>query len=136
MLPSRAIDTSGELLDALQEGSETLQNITDMFVPLMKNFHVYFFWEQEKTDMGYTQDYVVDESSAAPILDNTERTGLPYDHRNMCKFGSRNAPGYRVVVSALMRYSRGAPEVIANRWVHSVERLKAQRQQEAEELLR
>ena len=58
LVPSKVWDTSGQLLDALQEGSETLQNITDMFTPLMKNFRVHFFWEQEKTDFGVSQDYV------------------------------------------------------------------------------
>lgn len=50
--------TEGQLLNAMQEGSEVLQNITDMFVPLMKDFHIYFFREQEKTYIGVTQDYV------------------------------------------------------------------------------
>jgi hypothetical protein len=63
LVPSKVVDTQGQLLDALQEGSEVLQNITDMFVPLMKNFHIFFFWEQEKTNMGVTQDYVHQSSS-------------------------------------------------------------------------
>ena len=58
LVPSKIWDTEGQLLDALREGSETLQNITDMFAPLMKNFRIYFFWEQEKTDFGATKDYV------------------------------------------------------------------------------
>lgn len=58
LVPSKIMDTEGQLLDALQEGSEVLQNITDMFVPLMNNFRIFFFWEQGKTDMGFTQDYV------------------------------------------------------------------------------
>lgn len=58
LVPSKIWDTEGQLLDALQEGSETLQNITDMFAPLMKNFRIYFFWEQEKTDLGTSKDYV------------------------------------------------------------------------------
>jgi hypothetical protein len=57
LVPSKVVDTEGQLLDAMQEGSEVLQNITDMFVPLMKDFHI-FIWEQEKTNMGVTQDYV------------------------------------------------------------------------------
>ena len=79
---------------------------------------------------------VVDESSAAPILDNTERAGLPADHSHMCKFESRTSPGYRLVVAALMRYSREATEVVARRWEHAVEMLNAKRVQEADELLR
>ena len=124
-----------------------------MFTPLMKNFHIFCFWEQEKTNLGFTQDYVssppvmskafdanawpvVEESSAAPILDNTERAGLPYDHRNMCKFESRTSAGYRLVVAALIRYSKGAPEVISRRWRHNIDMLKSKRSQEADELLR
>lgn len=52
LVPSKIWDSEGQLLDALQEGSATLQNITDMFAPPMKNFRIYFFWEQEKTDFG------------------------------------------------------------------------------------
>ena len=58
LAPSKVWDTDGQLLNALQEGSETLQNITDQFAPLMKIFRIYFFWEQEKTDMKMTRDYV------------------------------------------------------------------------------
>jgi hypothetical protein len=58
LTPSKVVDTDGQLVDALLEGSEVLQNITDMFVPLMKNFRVYFFWEQEKTNLGATLAYV------------------------------------------------------------------------------
>ncbi len=65
LVPSKVVDTEGQLLDALQEGSEVLQNITDMFAPLMKDFHIFFFWEQEKTNMGFTQDYVRPSSVGA-----------------------------------------------------------------------
>lgn len=154
LVPSKVVDSGGQLLDALQEGSEVLQNITDVFVPLMKNFRIFFFWEQEKTDMGVTQGYVcqcfsphiealnanahqvVEESSAAPILDNTERAGLPDDHRNMCKFESRTSPGYRLIAATLIRYSREAPEVVSRRWKHAIEMLNSKRSQEADELLR
>ena len=59
LVPSKIVDTEGQLLDALQEGSEVLQNITDMFMPLMKDFKIFFFWEQKKTDMKATQEYVL-----------------------------------------------------------------------------
>ncbi|KAI4110724.1 MAG: hypothetical protein LQ345_006932 [Seirophora villosa] len=135
MVPSKAFDTDGQLLEALQEGSEILQNVTDMFAPLMKNFRIYFFWEQQKTDFGTTRKYVVKEHSAAPILDDTERAGLPYDHRGMCRFESRTAPGYRLVVAALMTYTLNAPSTITQRWVSATEMLKAKRDTEAAELL-
>lgn len=78
---------------------------------------------------------VVKEHSAAPILDDTERAGLPYDHRSMCKFESRTAPGYRLVVAALMTYTLNAPSTITQRWVNATEMLKAKRVAEAAELM-
>ena len=56
--PSKLWDTNGQLLEALRPGSETLRNITDMFVPLMKRFSISFFWEMEKTDLKTKHDYV------------------------------------------------------------------------------
>jgi protein SERAC1 len=152
LVPSKVCDTDGQLLDALQEGSEVLQNITDVFAPLMKNFRIYFFWEQEKTDLGTTQGYVrvllfdtvacdsnvvqvVEESSAAPILDDTERAGLPYNHRNMCRFESRSSAGYRLIAAALIRYSKDAPYTIQQRWASATEMLRSKRVTEAAELL-
>ena len=58
VLPSKICDTDDQLLNALEEGSETLQNITDQFAPLMRYFCIYFFWEQEKTDLKVKRDYV------------------------------------------------------------------------------
>lgn len=58
LAPRKLVDTDSQLLAALEKGSETLQNITDQFAPLMKKFHIFFFWEQHKTDLGYTKDYV------------------------------------------------------------------------------
>ncbi|RYN49977.1 hypothetical protein AA0118_g11220 [Alternaria tenuissima] len=133
--PSRVLDTDSQLADALCQGSEVLQNVTDMFAPLMKNFRIYFFWEQEKTNLGSTLDYIVEENSAAPILDNTERAGLPYGHRDMSKFESRSSPGYRLVIAALFRYSREAPKMVAARWVQATAMLKSKRQNEAAELV-
>ncbi|KAJ4365588.1 hypothetical protein N0V83_008208 [Neocucurbitaria cava] len=135
LTPSKIVDTESQLADALHPGSEVLQNITDMFAPLMKNFRIYFFWEQEKTNLGTTLSYIVEETSAAPILDNTERAGLPYVHADMAKFESRNSPGYRLVVAALLRYSRDAPELISVRWIQAAEMLRTKRQNEAAELV-
>ncbi|MCJ1462954.1 hypothetical protein MMC07_001558 [Pseudocyphellaria aurata] len=134
LLPRKILDTNDQLLNALRAGSETLQNITDQFAPLAKNLHIYFFWEQEKTDFGYTRDYVVDESSAAPILDDTERAGIPASHTHMCKFSDKRSPGYRAVAAALQRYVREAPDVIETRWRRAEERLGELRKAEAEEL--
>lgn len=82
--PKKLWDTESQLLEALGAGSETLQNITDMFAPLMKHFHIFFFWEQEKTDCGYTWDYVCEHTHtpffipatwADPVLDRGGELG-------------------------------------------------------------
>ena len=77
---------------------------------------------------------IVTESSAAPILDGTERCGLAYDHRHMCRFESRTSPGYKVVVAALMRYSEDARAIIAQRWLNNDATLSSMRAGEAAEL--
>jgi hypothetical protein len=58
LVPSKICDTNDQLLAALEEGSETLQNTSDQFAPLMRYFCIYFFWEQEKTDLKFKRDYV------------------------------------------------------------------------------
>jgi hypothetical protein len=115
-IPKTVVEFETGLVNTLERESETLQNITDQFAPLMPNFRVFFFWEQEKTDLKYKRDYIVDETSAAPILDNTERCGISADHQRMCKFQSPNDQGYRTAVAALRRYAREAPNVIQRRY--------------------
>ncbi|KAK0714744.1 ribonuclease-like protein p/mrp subunit [Lasiosphaeris hirsuta] len=133
-VPTKMVDTSPQLVASIETGSEVLQEITDNFVPLMKRFCMYFFWEQHKTDLITKYDYVVEQSSAAPILDNTDRAGLPYDHRSICRFASRAAPGYRIVAAALRRYVRDAPDIVAQRWEDEKSMMQSLRMTEAREL--
>ncbi|KAH8802449.1 hypothetical protein F5884DRAFT_886944 [Xylogone sp. PMI_703] len=136
LLPKGALQIESNLLKALEEESETLQNITDQFAPLMSTFRIFFFWEQEKTDLKYTKDYIVDEASAAPILDNTERCGIARDHRGMVRFEKSIEQGFRTVVAALKRYCREAPQVIRDRVDKTTEILGERRRCEALELLK
>ncbi|XHG00877.1 hypothetical protein AWENTII_004291 [Aspergillus wentii] len=134
--PKRAIDVESGLVKALEQESEILQNITDQFTPLMSNFHIAFFWEQEKTDLKYTRDYIVEETSAAPILDNTERCGIAADHRGMCKFNDPYSQGFRTAVARLRHYSQLAPEVIRDRLQVRAVSLQEQKQRGALEMMR
>jgi hypothetical protein len=135
-IPKRAVQIESSLVNALEEQSETLQNITDQFAPLMANFRIFFFWEQEKTDLKYAKEYIVDETSAAPILDNTERCGIAADHRGMCRFEKSTSQGFRTAVAALRRYSQEAPQVISSRLTKTAEMLSENRRYEAMEVLR
>ena len=130
-----ASTTSSELLSPIAKSSEMLQNITDEFTPLMKQFCIYFFWEELPTSLESITRFVVNEDSAAPILDNTERSGISATHSEMCKFKTTQAPGYRTVIAALRRYSRDAEGLIHRRWQESRKSLATQRSNEASELV-
>jgi hypothetical protein len=136
LAPSRGLQIESALLQALKTESETLQNITDQFVPLMSRFRIVFYWETQKTDLGYTKDYIVDQTSAAPCMESTTSAGIAADHRGMCRFDSKSDQGFRNVVSELKRWGEEAPGVIGDRWVKSRRALKEERRNEAEELLR
>ena len=71
------------MLKALTKNSETLQDITDQFVPLVKQFHIFFFWESFQTERVTGKGYVVCEDFAAPIWDNTERSGIHATQRSI-----------------------------------------------------
>lgn len=114
--------------------SVTFEVITDQFAPLMKQFRVFFFWEEVQTQFGSRYEFVVKESSAAPILDNTERSGIDAPHSRMVKFSTRNCSSYRTVIAALSRYCSEAPKVIAHRWEVALEMLARARSNEAFEL--
>lgn len=120
----------------LLRGSEMLQEITDQFTPLLKRFAVYNLWEQKKTKMGDVSAYIVEEDSAAPTWDDTERCGILATHDDMIKFSHVHNQGYRVMLEALVRYIESAPALIQYRWEKDLEALKHERQLEAEDLLK
>lgn len=109
-----------DLVTALQAESETLQNISDFFVPIMKNFAISFFWEQRKTDLKFLgKDYIVPSDSAAPIYDDTERAGIDADHSGLVKFESPTSPGFQMVMNTIMRYCAEAAGMMRQRHGHS-----------------
>ncbi len=123
-----------QLLSAIETNSETLQAITDQFSSLMKQFHIFFFWEERETKIHGRKGYVVDECSAAPIIDNTERAGIDADHAEMIRFCNTKTSCYRTVIEALGRYCRSAPSIISRRWQQAAESLSRARSNEAFEL--
>ena len=53
----------------------------------------------------------------------------------MCRFESKNSPGYRLVVAALIRYAAEASSTVRPRWVNTKRILQEMRANEALELL-
>lgn len=132
------IDTPGpsQFMLNLLRGSEMLQEITDQFAPLMKYFAVYNLWEQRKTKVGDLSTYVVEEDSAAPTWENTERCGLFATHNEMIKFSDVHDHRFRVILEAMARYIATAPALVEYRWKKDMEALGQERQLEAEGLLK
>ncbi|TVY40129.1 Nephrocystin [Lachnellula subtilissima] len=112
----------------------SLETITDQFAPLMKQLHIFFFWEEVQTKTRHGLAYIVEESSAAPILDNTERSGIDTTHSGMTKFSNTYSSSYRTVIAALIRYSLEAPRVITRRWEVAQASLARERSNEAFEI--
>ena len=121
---------------SLSRGSQILQDIHDQFSPLSKRFSMYLFWEQLKSDFGSSQSYIVSEESAAPPWDNVERAGIYATHSGISKFTSAEESGFKLILSACLRYSRKAPGIIQGRWREDKARLAEERNQEAAELIR
>lgn len=87
----------------VKKDSEPLQMITAEFSLLMKQFRIFFFWEEVPTDLDNRTVFVVKESSAAPLMYNTERSGIPANHEGMVRFPSSSCSSYRTVIEALKR---------------------------------
>lgn len=111
-----------------------LEVITNQFAPLMKKIHLYLFWEGLTTQLAKGADFMVEPSSAAPHMYDTERCGImDSNHSDMVKFHQSDS-AYRTVISALLKYCHSAPEIIAYRWNEAMESLVRMRRNEASEL--
>jgi hypothetical protein len=104
------------------------------FSPLVRRFYLFFFWEQLPTTLGSRVDFLVEQRSAAPKLDDTEAAGIHANHVEMIKFKSRASSDYRTVLAALDTYCEKAPAFISRRWELAPRRLQALRRGEAEEI--
>lgn len=125
---------SSHLRSSIEKGSETLQDISEQFMPIMHSFSIYNFWETVETTSGFVKGYVVEESSAAP-WPAVESSGIHANHSQMCKFPDENDSAYKSVLAALRRFSRNIDQRIANRLAVAKDDLFKRRQAEAQEML-
>ena len=134
-LPKILMDTQPQLVDALKVNSETLQNIDRQFIELSDRFHIYFFHEGKPTDLKGSLQFIVDEESASPNIQDVERACIQQDHSHMCKFEDDSAPGFALVTDGIQHFASEAPRLISSRWdVEKTER-RARKEAEAKELL-
>ncbi|CEJ81165.1 hypothetical protein VHEMI01309 [[Torrubiella] hemipterigena] len=112
---------------SLLEGSDTIQEVTDHFTPIMKDFQLYNFWEQKKTDFEQTSAYIVERNSAAPSWPDVDQCGINATHSAMVKFSSTKSPGYTLVLGSIEKYIRSAPQTVRIRWEQDSALLNSER---------
>ncbi|KAL8883176.1 MAG: hypothetical protein Q9192_007387 [Flavoplaca navasiana] len=125
-----------QFMSSLVIGSEMLNEVADQFMPIMKQYRVFNFWEELQSEVDGTVTYVVDRDSAAPNWADTEQCGIRSPHAGMLKFDSARDPGYIVITEALTRYTRSAPTAIKSRWINEKQFLDSEHRKQAEELLK
>ena len=136
LCPDHRHETPIRFISNLQKGSEMLQEVADQFSPLVKQFSIYYFWEQLPTTRRSSKSLIVGQESAVPPWHDAERFGIAATHSGMVKFSSRKDPGFDVVLAALIRYSSKADQRIKSRWASDRKFIEQQRQDEANALLR
>lgn len=66
--PRSWVDSNNALIKALEKNSETLQNITESFVGISRDFKMFFFWEELRTAIpGMGRELVSPASSNVPV---------------------------------------------------------------------
>ncbi|EMR64467.1 putative and nb-arc domain-containing protein [Eutypa lata UCREL1] len=104
--------------------------------PIIWRFKILMAHENHKTDIKGAKMLIVDSSSAGPQLPGVTYYAIEATHSGMCKFESRNAPGYRTVMILIREWVLDAADVIATRWrVEDEERL-ARAKHEIEERMK
>lgn len=135
ILPRRLVDTQSQLIDALKTNHETLQNIDRQFSQLTSRFHIYFFHEGKPTNLNGSLQYIVDEDSASPNIQDVERASIQQDHFRMCKFENKSAPGFDLVAEGIRSFASQAPEMIKLRWDSETAERRTRKKAQVDELI-
>jgi len=116
--PKSWVDSNSALITALEKGSETLQNITDGFLGISRDFRLFFFWEELKTAItGMGSHLIVEYASAVPeALPDAGKASIHATHSEMCKFRDEDSPGWNVLAGCLCDFVAQAPAVIGIKW--------------------
>ncbi|KAI1820100.1 hypothetical protein F4861DRAFT_89113 [Xylaria intraflava] len=136
VVPRSFFQSESVLLKTLKRDNETLQNINVHFLDIYQRFKILMAHENHKTDLKGTKMLVVDANSAGPQLPGVTYYAVEATHSGMCKFDSKNAPGYRTISTAIREWVSDAPDVIATRWRIEEEDKLARAKQEIEERMK
>lgn len=136
VIPRSFFQSESVLLKTLKRDNETLQNINNHFLDIYQRFKILMAHENHKTDLRGTKMLVVDATSAGPQLPGVTYYAIEATHSGMCKFDSKNAPGYRTISTAIREWVLDAPDVIATRWRVEEDEKLARAKHEIEERMK
>lgn len=135
LVPKKFMDSEATLVKTLITNNETLQNINLHFLDIYQRFKICMVHEAMKTDLKGTKSFVVDQSSAGPPLSDVEYFGIEATHSGMCKFDTKNSPGYRNVSTSIKGWVVEAPPVIQARFDAEKRSRRQMKEAQAAELL-
>jgi hypothetical protein len=101
LIPKKVMHSDAQLVKTLQKDNETLQNINIHFLDIYQRFRICMAHEEMETDLKGTKALIVDQTSASPMLPDVVYFGIAATHSGMCKFDSKNSPGYLNVSTTL-----------------------------------
>lgn len=130
LVPKKVMDSESQLVKTLQTNNETLQNINLHFLDIYQRFKICMVHESVKTDLKGTRMFIVDQLSASPLLPDVQYFGIEASHSGMCKFESKNSPGYLNVSATIKGWVEESPQVIQARL--DMERRTRQQAKEAQ----
>ncbi|KAI8945547.1 hypothetical protein F4801DRAFT_568034 [Xylaria longipes] len=136
VVPRSFFQSESVLLRTLKRDNETLQNINNHFLDVYQRFKILMAHENHKTDLKGTKMLVVDATSAGPQLPGVTYYAIEATHSGMCKFDSRNAPGYRTIATAIREWAVDATDVIRTRWRVEEDEKLARAKHEIEERMK
>ncbi|KAI0832148.1 hypothetical protein F5Y06DRAFT_281158 [Hypoxylon sp. FL0890] len=136
VVPRTFFQSESVLLKTLKRDNETLQNINSHFLDIYQRFKILMAHENHKSDLKGTRMLIVDAQSASPQLPGVTYYAIEATHSGMCKFESRNAPGYRTVATAIRDWVHDAPDVITTRWRVEEDEKLARAKHEIEERMK
>ncbi|PLN78352.1 Alpha/Beta hydrolase protein [Aspergillus taichungensis] len=131
VLPQQFVKTYPQWIKALRENNETIRDTNSVFARLWNNFQICFCYETKGIGLGRKKYVVVDESSAAPVIEGADRIGITADHIHMCKIDDASAPYWEIMAGILSRYCVEAPRVVEAQWLEEKQESDAQKESKA-----
>lgn len=87
----------------LKRNSESIASVNDSFRHVAHSLHLWSFYETLRTNLIVKTVMIVDENSAILGYPTERVLSLNADHRNMCKFGSKDDPNYIILRNAFIQ---------------------------------